>query len=163
MQLLSGLTLPLVTTEEGDKFGKSAGNALWLNPEKTSPFSLYQYFIRTKDSDVERLLKLFTFYTLGEIKDIMHKHSRHPEDRYPQNCLAEQLTTLVHGGNKNIFYIKYCPVCFWSDPKYNNETWVTAIPKIEHILFGNGLICMKIYYCFSLLFFLSYKLQRKGW
>ncbi|XP_041978460.1 tyrosine--tRNA ligase, mitochondrial [Aricia agestis] len=92
-----GLTLPLVTTEEGDKFGKSAGNALWLDPMKTSPYSLYQYFIRTKDSDVERLLKLFTFYSLGEIKDIMHKHNQHPEQRYPQQCLAEQLTTLVHG------------------------------------------------------------------
>ncbi|XP_013199856.1 tyrosine--tRNA ligase, mitochondrial isoform X2 [Amyelois transitella] len=92
-----GLTLPLVTTEEGDKFGKSAGNALWLDPEKTSPFSLYQYFIRTKDSDVERLLKLFTFYSLGEIKDIMFKHKQHPQERYPQMCLAEQLTTLVHG------------------------------------------------------------------
>ncbi|XP_068631884.1 tyrosine--tRNA ligase, mitochondrial [Battus philenor] len=92
-----GLTLPLVTTEEGDKFGKSAGNALWLDAKKTSPYTLYQYFIRTKDSDVERLLKLFTFYTLGEIKDIMFKHKEHPEQRYPQMCLAEQLTTLVHG------------------------------------------------------------------
>ncbi|CAH2037720.1 unnamed protein product, partial [Iphiclides podalirius] len=92
-----GLTLPLVTTEEGDKFGKSAGNALWLDAKKTSPYSLYQYFIRTKDSDVERLLKLFTFYSLGEIKDIMFKHKQHPEERYPQMCLAEQLTTLVHG------------------------------------------------------------------
>lgn len=92
-----GLTLPLVTTDEGDKFGKSAGNALWLDSAKTSPFSLYQYFIRTKDADVERLLKLFTFYSLGEIRDIMYKHEQHPDQRYPQQCLAEQLTTLVHG------------------------------------------------------------------
>ncbi|XP_059045377.1 tyrosine--tRNA ligase, mitochondrial isoform X2 [Achroia grisella] len=92
-----GLTLPLVTTEEGDKFGKSAGNAIWLDPQKTSPFSLYQYFVRTKDSEVERLLKLFTFYSSGEIKDIMYKHKQHPEQRYPQTCLADQLTTLVHG------------------------------------------------------------------
>ncbi|CAG5031836.1 unnamed protein product [Parnassius apollo] len=94
-----GLTLPLVTTEEGDKFGKSAGNALWLDAKKTSPYSLYQYFVRTKDSDVERLLKLFTFYSLGEIKDIMFKHKEHPDQRYPQMCLADQLTTLVHGEN----------------------------------------------------------------
>ncbi|VVD04555.1 unnamed protein product [Leptidea sinapis] len=92
-----GLTLPLVTTEEGDKFGKSAGNAIWLDPQKTSPYSLYQYFIRTKDSEVERLLKLFTFYNLGEIKDIMFKHSQHPQERYPQQCLAEHITKLVHG------------------------------------------------------------------
>lgn len=106
--------MPLVTTEEGDKFGKSAGNALWLDSKKTSPFSLYQYFIRTKDSDVERLLKLFTFYKLGEISDIMFKHRQHPEQRYPQQCLAEQLTTLVHGGiqfknsfSKNIYILHF--------------------------------------------------------
>ncbi|XP_028173631.1 tyrosine--tRNA ligase, mitochondrial [Ostrinia nubilalis] len=92
-----GLTLPLVTTEEGDKFGKSAGNAIWLDAQKTSPFGLYQFFIRTKDSEVEKLLKLFSFYSLGEIKDIMFKHQQHPEQRYPQTCLADQLTTLVHG------------------------------------------------------------------
>lgn len=90
--------MPLVTTEEGDKFGKSAGNAIWLDGLKTSPYSLYQFFIRSKDSEVEKLLKLFTFYSLGEIKDIMFKHQQHPEQRYPQQCLAEQLTTLVHGG-----------------------------------------------------------------
>ncbi|XP_061377374.1 tyrosine--tRNA ligase, mitochondrial isoform X2 [Danaus plexippus] len=92
-----GLTLPLVTTEEGDKFGKSAGNAIWLDATMTSPYSMYQFFIRTKDSDVEKLLKLLTFYSLGEIKDIMYKHTQHPEQRYPQQCLAEQLVTLVHG------------------------------------------------------------------
>ncbi|CAB3223975.1 unnamed protein product [Arctia plantaginis] len=92
-----GLTLPLVTTEEGDKFGKSAGNAIWLDGNKTSPYSLYQFFIRTKDTEVEKFLKLFTFYSLGEIKDIMFKHKQHPEQRYPQTCLADQLTTLVHG------------------------------------------------------------------
>lgn len=108
--LFLGLTLPLVTTEEGDKFGKSAGNAIWLDPQKTSPFSLYQFFIRTKDSEVEKLLKLFSFYTLGEIKDIMFKHQQHPEQRYPQTCLADQLTTLVHGSKEfllslNLFYV----------------------------------------------------------
>lgn len=95
------MTLPLVTTEEGDKFGKSAGNALWLDPTKTSSYSLYQYFLRTKDSEVEKLLKLFTFYKLGEIKDIMFKHKQHPEQRYPQTCLAEQLVTIVHGSKLN--------------------------------------------------------------
>lgn len=94
---LIGLTLPLVTTEEGDKFGKSAGNAIWLDPNKTSPYSLYQFFIRTKDLEVQKLLKLFTFYSLGEIKDLMFKHKQHPDQRYPQQCLAEQLTVLVHG------------------------------------------------------------------
>lgn len=115
-----GLTLPLVTTEEGDKFGKSAGNAIWLDPQKTTPYSLYQFFIRTKDSDVEKLLKLFTFYTLGEIKDIMFKHKEHPEERYPQTCLADQLTTLVHGG-KDFFRLAWIENSFEICNSNNNS------------------------------------------
>ncbi len=70
---MAGLTLPLVTNESGSKLGKSAGNSVWITAEKTSPFDLYQFFMRVKDSEVERLLKLFTFYTLEEIADIMDK------------------------------------------------------------------------------------------
>jgi tyrosyl-tRNA synthetase len=71
---IEGLTLPLVTTESGQKFGKSAGNAVWLNAEKSSPFELYQFFVRCKDSEVERLLRLFTFESLGSIENLMRKH-----------------------------------------------------------------------------------------
>jgi hypothetical protein len=71
---IEGLTLPLVTTESGQKFGKSAGNAVWLNADKSSPFELYQFFVRCKDSEVERLFKLFTFESLGSIENLMRKH-----------------------------------------------------------------------------------------
>lgn len=86
-----GLTVPLVTTEMGDKFGKSAGNAVWLSPDKTSPFSLYQFWMRQPDSEVEKLLKLFTFETVGSISDIMRRHQKEPELRIPQITLAEQV------------------------------------------------------------------------
>lgn len=92
-----GLTLPLVTTDEGDKFGKSAGNAIWLNEEKTSPFSLYQFFVRTSDAEVEKLLKLFTFIPINEISAIIKKHVESPEHRNAQKRLAEEVTLLVHG------------------------------------------------------------------
>jgi tyrosyl-tRNA synthetase len=69
-----GLTVPLVTTESGHKYGKSAGNAIWLDETKTSPFELYQFFIRSKDTEVERLLKLFTFKTESEIEAILRRH-----------------------------------------------------------------------------------------
>jgi tyrosyl-tRNA synthetase len=72
--MFEGLTLPLVTTESGHKFGKTAGNAVWLSADKSSPFELYQFFVRCRDSEVERLLKLFTFETLGAIESIMRKH-----------------------------------------------------------------------------------------
>jgi tyrosyl-tRNA synthetase len=69
-----GLTLPLVTSEAGDKFGKSAGNAVWLNSDKTSPFELYQFFIRSPDAAMANLLSLFTFLTDEELQDIFQKH-----------------------------------------------------------------------------------------
>ncbi|CAG9827532.1 unnamed protein product [Diabrotica balteata] len=92
-----GLTLPLVTTEMGDKFGKSAGNAVWLSEEKTSAFSFYQFWMRQPDSEVEKFLKLFTFDTIGSISDLMRQHKEKPELRLPQKRLAEQVTLLVHG------------------------------------------------------------------
>lgn len=94
-----GLTLPLVTTEEGDKFGKSAGNAIWLNESKTSPFAMYQFFIRTPDSEVERLLKLFTFLPVEEINLLVEKHKQVPELREAQKKLAQHVTLLVHGAS----------------------------------------------------------------
>ncbi|XP_063904643.1 tyrosine--tRNA ligase, mitochondrial [Zophobas morio] len=92
-----GLTLPIITSEMGDKFGKSAGNAMWLSPEKTSPFTLYQFFVRQPDGEVEKLLKLFTFDTIGSIKDLMKQHEEKPELRLPQKHLAKQVILLVHG------------------------------------------------------------------
>ncbi|CAH0564055.1 unnamed protein product [Brassicogethes aeneus] len=92
-----GITVPLITTEMGDKFGKSAGNAVWLNGNKTSPFTYYQFWMRQTDNDVEKMLKLFTFDTVGSIKDLMRRHREKPELQLPQRRLAEQATLLVHG------------------------------------------------------------------
>ena len=94
------LTLPLITAEGGKKFGKSVGNAVWLTEEKSSSFQLYQFFIRSKDSDVENYLKLFTFLPLGRIEDIMRSHTKAPEKRGAQKELAENVTLLVHGGRQ---------------------------------------------------------------
>lgn len=93
-----GLTLPIITNEEGDKFGKSAGNAIWLDEAKTSPFSLYQFFIRVTDAEVENLLKLLTFVPLPEIEQIMVDHRKVPEIRDAQRRLAREITLLIHGG-----------------------------------------------------------------
>lgn len=66
--------MPLITTDSGDKYGKSAQNAIWLNSDRTSPFELYQFLIRSVDDDVEKLLKMFTFLSLAEITELMRKH-----------------------------------------------------------------------------------------
>ena len=69
-----GITLPLITTEKGDKLGKSAGNAVSIDAEKFTPFELYQFFINTADQMVDTYLKLFTFLPLNEIQDIVKNH-----------------------------------------------------------------------------------------
>ncbi|XP_036108678.1 tyrosine--tRNA ligase, mitochondrial [Molossus molossus] len=92
-----GITVPLITSTAGAKLGKSAGNAVWLNRDKTSPFELYQFFVRQPDDSVERYLKLFTFLPLPEIDHIMQLHVREPEKRGPQKRLAAEVTKLVHG------------------------------------------------------------------
>ncbi|KAF4022671.1 hypothetical protein G4228_014490 [Cervus hanglu yarkandensis] len=92
-----GISVPLITSTTGAKLGKSAGNAVWLNRDKTSPFELYQFFLRQQDDLVERYLKLFTFLPLPEIDHIMQLHVTEPEKRGPQKRLAAEVTKLVHG------------------------------------------------------------------
>lgn len=99
--------MPLVTTEIGDKFGKSAGNAVWLSSRKSSAFTMYQFLVRSTDADVEKYLKLFTFDTVGSIVDLMRRHKEKPELHLAQKRLAEQVTLLVHGGEVfDIVFIK---------------------------------------------------------
>ncbi|MEE6477655.1 hypothetical protein FKM82_011585 [Ascaphus truei] len=92
-----GITLPLITSSTGDKLGKSAGNAVWLNRDRTAPFDFYQFFVRQQDSNVEKFLKLFTFLPLAEVEHIMEMHGKEPEKRGPQRRLAAEVTKLVHG------------------------------------------------------------------
>lgn len=92
-----GFTVPLLTTASGEKFGKSAGNAVWLDKDMTSIFDLYGYFVGTPDADVERLLKLFTFLPLSTIESTMAEHRQAPEKRKAQHLLASEFVELVHG------------------------------------------------------------------
>ncbi|KAG7523073.1 tyrosine-tRNA ligase, mitochondrial [Solea senegalensis] len=92
-----GLTIPLVTSSVGDKLGKTAGNAVWLNRDKTSPFELYQFFLRQPDSNVEGYLKLFTFLPLAEVERLMEQQREDPGKRLAHKRLAAEVTKLVHG------------------------------------------------------------------
>jgi tyrosyl-tRNA synthetase len=92
-----GLTVPLIVNANGEKFGKSAGNAVWLDPAKTSPYQFYQFWISTDDQDVERYLKLFTFLPLPDITEIANQHHVYPENRQAQKVLAAEVTKIVHG------------------------------------------------------------------
>ncbi len=92
------LTVPLIIDKvTGKKFGKSEGNAVWLNEEKTSPYAFYQFWYNVADENVLDYLKLFTLLPLAEIDDIITYHYKAPEERTAQRRLAEAVTTLVHG------------------------------------------------------------------
>jgi tyrosyl-tRNA synthetase len=92
-----GLTIPLVTDSAGQKFGKTAGNAVFLSADRTSVYDFYQFFIRTPDDRVVTLLKVFTFLSLDEIDALAAQVAAEPERRAAQKRLAEEVTRLVHG------------------------------------------------------------------
>lgn len=98
--LAFGLTLPLITTADGKKLGKSsasAGAGIWLDPLKTKPYDMYQYIINLSDSDAQKFLPLFTFLELSEISDIIKKHDISPHERLAQKTLAFEIVQLLHG------------------------------------------------------------------
>jgi len=91
------LTLPLVISADGKKFGKSEGNAVWLDDNLTSPYHFYQFWINTDDKDAVKFLKYYTFLTLEEIKVLENSIADAPEKREAQKALAKEVTTFVHG------------------------------------------------------------------
>ena len=92
------LTVPLVTDADGNKFGKSTGGGkLWLDPEMTSPYAWYQYFINAADADVIRYLRWFTFLTQEELAELQQAVDERPHTREAQRRLAQEMTNLVHG------------------------------------------------------------------
>lgn len=90
-------TAPLVTDATGKKFGKSEGNAIWLDPKKTSPFSFYQFWMNLPDAQVENYLKIYSFMSTNEIGALMELHRRKPAERGAQEMLARLVTEIVHG------------------------------------------------------------------
>ena len=92
-----GFTMPLVTDSQGHKFGKSEGNALWLDKEKTSSYELYQFFLNVEDSMVIDYLKIYTFLSKEEIEELEVKNNEHPEYREAHKALAREIITFLHG------------------------------------------------------------------
>ena len=91
------ITVPLITDATGKKFGKSEGNAVWLNADKTSPYEMYQFWMNVMDDDAVRFLKIFTFLSLDEIEKIRQQFEAAPHERLAQKILAREVVSLVHG------------------------------------------------------------------
>lgn len=92
-----GLTVPLLTKSDGGKFGKSESGAVWLTPDRTSPYAFHQFWLNATDTDVVRLLKAYTFFDREQIEELAAQHERAPEQRGAQHALADHMTELVHG------------------------------------------------------------------
>ena len=91
------LTIPLMAKSDGTKFGKTAGGSVWLDPEMTSPYAFYQFWLNSDDADIPKYLKVFSFKSRTEIEELIRSHESNPGLREAHRALARELTTLVHG------------------------------------------------------------------
>ncbi|GFU33067.1 tyrosine--tRNA ligase, mitochondrial [Nephila pilipes] len=144
-QPVYGALLPLVQSETGDKFGKTAGNAVFLAPNRTSSFDFYQFFMRIPDADISNYLKLFTFLSMEEIEDISYNHLKNPDFRKAQKKLAEEVTLLVHGNHGLDLAETATKILFHSDinslAKLNvqNMNQVFPLSSTSQVLFEPGM------------------------
>ncbi|MDL2231186.1 tyrosine--tRNA ligase [Porphyromonadaceae bacterium OttesenSCG-928-L07] len=110
-----GLTWPLMTKSDGGKFGKTESGNIWLDPERTSPYQFYQFWLNSTDADAEKYIKIFTILPPAEIDVLIEEHRKEPHLRKLQKVLAQEITTLIHG----------------------NEAYEQAL-EASQILFGNA-------------------------
>lgn len=131
-----GLTIPLVTKADGTKFGKTESGAIWLDPEKTSPYEFYQFWINTADADVIKYLKFFTFLSREEIEDLEKAVQDEPHLRKAQKALAEEMTLLIHGDAALEQAIKITAALFSGDIKNLSASEIKQgfkdVPSYEH-------------------------------
>lgn len=94
------LATPLITKADGTKFGKTEGGAIWLDPEMTTPYAFYQFWLNADDRDISKFLRIFSFASRTEIEELEELTRERPQARAAQRALAEELTTLVHGAEQ---------------------------------------------------------------
>ena len=129
-----GFTMPLVLDKNGKKFGKSEGNALWLDKNKTSSYKLYQYLVNVDDSTVIDYLKIFTFLTKEEIDELEIKNKEHPELREAHKALAREIICDLHGRDEYDNALKLSQVLFTEE--FSN----LSASAIEEVFSNNPII-----------------------
>lgn len=121
-----GLTFPLVTKADGNKFGKTESGTIWLDADKTTPYQFYQFWINTDDTDVIRFLKYFTFLSRDEILNLEEEVQNNPGKRESQRILAKEVTTLVHGSEAMAKVEKISHALFYGSIKDLEEDEIEA-------------------------------------
>lgn len=127
-----GITFPLIMSSSGEKYGKSAGNAIWLDPKRTSPWDFYQYFVRQEDVDVIRFLKVYTFVPVEEIRELEQATANAPEARAAQKRLAYEVTQLVHGEAIAKEMVRAAEVVYHSEIKDLSDATLAAVFASVH-------------------------------
>jgi len=124
-----GLTWPLLTRSDGAKMGKSVHGALWLDPDKTSPYQFRQYWIQLPDDDVERFLLQLTLRSVDDVAAIVAEHRAAPEKRIGQRALATDVTALVHGADAERAAAEAADVLFGGDPTCASRAALDAVAR----------------------------------
>ena len=140
------LTLPLVTKADGTKFGKTSSGAVWLDKQKTSPYSFYQYWLNIADEDVTKFLRYFTFLSEEEILESERVMKRRPYERLAQRLLADNVTDIVHGRELRISAQTVASALFKGDVRDLDETDIQQLELDGLELFqinpGEGLLAI---------------------
>ena len=143
------LTCPLITKADGTKFGKSEGGNIWLDPERTSPYKFYQYWLNTSDGDAEKYIKIFTFLPKEEIENLIQTHQEAPDLRVLQKRLADEVTVMVHSHEDLDNAVKASDILFGKSTssdlkKLNEKTFLEVFEGVPQAVvskedIGNGL------------------------
>ena len=136
------LTIPLITKADGGKFGKTEHGNVWLDPEKTTPYQFYQFWLNTSDEDAEKYIKVFTFLSKEEIEALIEQHREAPHARSLQKKLAEEITTMVHSKEEFEMAVEASQILFGKGTaeqlrKLNESTFLSVFEGVPQFKVSN--------------------------
>jgi tyrosyl-tRNA synthetase len=129
------LGTPLITKADGTKFGKTESGTVWLDPEMTTPYAFYQFWLNADDRDVSKFLRIFSFRSRQEIEELERQTEERPQARAAQRALAEELTTLVHGADQTAAVIAASRALFGQGELagLDDATLAAALAEVPHV------------------------------
>jgi tyrosyl-tRNA synthetase len=129
------LATPLITKADGTKFGKTESGTVWLDPELTTPYAFYQFWLNADDRDVSKFLRIFSFRSREEIEELERQTEERPQARAAQRALAEELTTLVHGADQTTAVVAASKALFGQGElaELDDRTLTAALAEVPHI------------------------------
>ncbi|MET7290325.1 tyrosine--tRNA ligase [Streptomyces sp. NPDC005573] len=129
------LATPLMTKADGTKFGKTEGGAIWLDPEMTTPYAFYQFWLNVDDRDITKYMRILSFRSRGELEELEKQTEERPQARAAQRALAEELTTLVHGAGQTAAVIAASKALFGQGDlaELDERTLAAALSEVPHI------------------------------